>query len=373
MNQIVEKIHAGERLTREDGRRLYKCNDLTQLGMLADSVRWEKHPEPIVTYVVDRNINFTNICVAQCNFCAFYRNVGDKKEGYVLQKEEIGKKIEELIAQGGYQVLMQGGLNPALKIEYYEDLFRWISQNYPQIWIHALSPAEILYIAKISKLDTKTTLLRLRDAGLKSIPGGGAEILVDFIRDELHAAPKSSSDGWLGLMKESHELGIRSSATMMFGSVESEDDRLTHMLRIRELQDETNGFTAFICWTYQPENTELGGEKASSFEYLKTLAISRLMIDNIDNVQASWVTQGPKIGQIALRFGANDFGGTMMEENVVSASGTTHQVSPSIAERLIKDAGFTPKRRTQDYKIFSNSSAECSHRRKATTADRLLP
>jgi len=351
MNAIIEKIHAGERLSREDGIKLYEYSDLTTLGMLADFVRWKQHPTPIVTYVVDRNINFTNVCVAQCNFCAFYRNVGDKKEGYVLSKEEIGKKIEELIAQGGYQVLMQGGLNPALKMEYYEDLFCWISRNYPQIWIHALSPAEILYIAKISTVSTEEVLKRLSNAGLRSIPGGGAEILVDFIRDELHAAPKSSSDGWLGLMKEAHELGIHSSATMMFGSVESIDDRLTHMLRIRNLQDETKGFTAFICWTYQPDNTILGGEKASSYEYLKTLAISRLMIDNIKNIQASWVTQGPKIGQIALRFGANDFGGTMMEENVVSASGTTHQVTPSIAERLIKDAGFEPKQRTQDYQI----------------------
>ena len=351
LKRIFDKVRDGERLDLQDGLELFESNDLLVIGMMADHVRWKKHPKPAVTYIIDRNINYTNVCVTECTFCAFYAKVGDEKKSYTLTNDELGQKIRETIELGGTRILLQGGLNPELKLNYYEDLFHFIKSNY-KIWLHALSPEEIVFIARENGMKARDVIKKLIDAGLDSIPGGGAEILVDEVRDKI-APKKCTSDEWLGVMNEAHRLGLKTTATMMFGHVESYEDRLQHMIVVRELQDKTNGFTAFIPWTFQPRNTELAEnhdnlrEKSSAFDYLKTLAISRLMIDNIDSIQVSWVTQGLKIAQIGLRFGADDFGSLMIEENVVSAAGTKHFSGFNLTQisRAIKTAGFEPVQR----------------------------
>jgi cyclic dehypoxanthinyl futalosine synthase len=350
--KIRKKVHAGERLSREEGVALIRDGELLELGALADEVRWRLHPEPVVTYIIDRNINYTNVCTAQCAFCAFYRDL-PSKEGYLLSKAELSQKIEETIALGGSQLLLQGGLHPDLGIEFYEELFRWIKSTYPTIWIHGLSPAEVKHIEKVSRLSTEEALRRLMAAGLDSIPGGGAEILSDRVR-QIIGIHKGSTADWLGVMEGAHRLGMRTTATMMFGHVETLEERIDHLLHLRDLQDRTHGFTAFIAWTFQPSNTAIGGEELTSFVYLRTLAVARVMLDNFPSVQASWVTQGGKIGQVSLRFGANDFGSLMIEENVVSAAGAHFRLTEEEIARNIQQAGFIPKRRTMNYDIVGD-------------------
>jgi cyclic dehypoxanthinyl futalosine synthase len=348
---VREKVKAGERVSREEAVALLRDGDFLELGMLADGVRWRKHPEPVVTYIIDRNINYTNVCTAQCAFCAFYRDL-PSKEGYLLDQEELSQKIEETLALGGRQILLQGGLHPDLGIEYYEELFRWMKATFP-IWVHGLSPAEVQHIAGVSKLGLEEALRRLMDAGLDSIPGGGAEILSDRVRKVIGIA-KGSTAEWLEVMEAAHGLGMKTTATMMFGHVETLEERIDHLLHLRDLQDRTGGFTAFIAWTFQPENTALAGDELTSFQYLRTLAVSRIVLDNFPSVQASWVTQGSKIGQVSLRFGANDFGSLMIEENVVSAAGSHFRLTEAEMARAIQEAGFVPKRRTMSYEIVGD-------------------
>jgi cyclic dehypoxanthinyl futalosine synthase len=348
---VAKKVLGGERLRREEGVALLRDGDLLELGMLADSVRRRLHPEGIVTYIIDRNINYTNVCTAQCAFCAFYRDL-PSKEGYLLSKEQLAQKIEETLALGGNQILLQGGLHPDLGIEFYEELFRWMKSTYP-IWIHGLSPAEIKHIDRVSNLTTEQTLRRLIAAGLDSIPGGGAEVLSDRVRQIIGIAKGSTAD-WIDVMETAHRLGLRTTATMMFGHVETLEERIDHLLHLRDLQDRTGGFTAFIAWTFQPTNTAMAGDELTSFQYLRTLAVARVMLDNFPSVQASWVTQGGKIGQVSLRFGANDFGSLMIEENVVSAAGAHFRLTEAEIARNIQDAGFVPKRRTMHYEIVGD-------------------
>jgi cyclic dehypoxanthinyl futalosine synthase len=351
IDSLRKKVEGGERLSRAEGIALLREADFLELGMLADTVRRRLHPEPFVTYIIDRNINYTNVCTAQCAFCAFYRDL-PSKEGYVLSKEQLAQKIEETIALGGRQILLQGGLHPDLGVEYYEELFRWMKATYP-IWIHGLSPAEIKHIERVSGLTTEETLRRLIAAGLDSIPGGGAEVLSDRVRRIIGIA-KGSTEDWLSVMETAHRLGLKTTATMMFGHVETLEERIDHLLHLRDLQDRTHGFTAFIAWTFQPTNTAIGGDELTSFQYLRTLAVARVMLDNFPNVQASWVTQGGKIGQVSLRFGANDFGSLMIEENVVSAAGAHFRLTEAEIARSIQDAGFVPKRRRMDYTILGD-------------------
>jgi cyclic dehypoxanthinyl futalosine synthase len=348
---VAKKVLGGERLSREEGVALLRDADLLELGMLADAVRQRLHPEGVVTYIIDRNINYTNVCTAQCAFCAFYRDL-PSKEGYLLSKEQLAQKIEETLALGGNQILLQGGLHPDLGIEFYEELFRWMKSTYP-IWIHGLSPAEIKHIDRVSSLTTEQTLRRLIAAGLDSIPGGGAEVLSDRVRQIIGIAKGSTAD-WLDVMETAHRLGLRTTATMMFGHVETLEERIDHLLHLRDLQDRTGGFTAFIAWTFQPTNTAMAGDELTSFQYLRTLAVARVMLDNFPSVQASWVTQGGKIGQVSLRFGANDFGSLMIEENVVSAAGAHFRLTEAEIARNIQDAGFVPKRRTMHYEIVGD-------------------
>ena len=348
--KIAEKALADQRLSVEEAVHLFECNDLVALGIVANELRKRKTDPDIVTYIVDRNINYTNICISQCKFCAFYRKKGSK-DGYILSYDELDRKIEETIQLGGTQILMQGGLHPDLTIDFYENLLRHIKGKFP-IHIHAFSPPEIIHIARVSRLSLPETLLRLNKAGLDSIPGGGAEILCDEIRREL-SPRKCTSDEWLDVMEQAHNIGLRTTATMMFGHIESIEDRISHLAKIRNLQDKTNGFTAFIPWTYQSENTQLGGETAGGYEYLKTLAISRIFLDNFKNIQASWVTQGKKIGGIALKFGANDLGSNMIEENVVAAAGTSHKMSVEEMVRIIEEMGYTAKQRDTFYNYLS--------------------
>jgi cyclic dehypoxanthinyl futalosine synthase len=348
---VAKKVLAGERLSREEGIALLRDGDFLELGMLADSVRRRLHPKGIVTYIIDRNINYTNVCTAQCAFCAFYRDL-PSKEGYLLSKEQLAQKIEETLALGGNQILLQGGLHPDLGIEFYEELFRWMKSTYP-IWIHGLSPAEVKHIDRVSNLTTEQTLRRLIAAGLDSIPGGGAEVLSDRVRQIIGIAKGSTAD-WLDVMETAHRLGLKTTATMMFGHVETLEERIDHLLHLRDLQDRTRGFTAFIAWTFQPTNTAMAGDELTSFQYLRTLAVARVMLDNFPSVQASWVTQGGKIGQVSLRFGANDFGSLMIEENVVSAAGAHFRLTEAEIARNIQDAGFVPKRRTMHYEIVGD-------------------
>lgn len=346
---IEAKVLAGERLSHDDGLALFRVTDLPWVAFLADTVRRRKHPEPEVTYVIGRIINYTNVCWVKCSFCAFYRLPGHH-EGYVLSREEIFEKVQELVDHGGTEVLFQGGLNPALKIDYYEDSFRAIRARFP-VHIHGLSPAELIYLAKISRLSLRDTLLRLQAAGLGSIPGGGAEILVDDVRQAISPLKDTAAE-WLDCIRTAHQVGLPSSATMMFGSVETAAQRVEHLLRLRALQDETGGFTAFVAWNFQPDGTELNGKRASAFDYLRTVAVARLMLDNFDNIQASWLTQGPKVAQIALHYGVNDLGSTIFEERVVSAGGAKFMASHEEMERVIRDAGFVPRVRSTRYEIL---------------------
>ena len=316
-------------------------------------MRRMKHPEGIVTYIIDRNVNYTNVCVARCRFCAFYRDVGSS-DGYALGFDEIFEKIEETIALGGIQLLLQGGHNPDIPIEWYEDLFREIKRRYPSFKLHALSPPEVIHLTRMARLPVSDVLDRLIDAGLDSVPGGGAEILVDRVRKILNCYGKATADEWLGVMREAHRKGLRTTATMMYGHVETVEERLEHLLRLRELQDETGGFTAFIAWSYQPEHTELGGGEATGIEYLRMLATARIVLDNFPSLQASWVTQGGKVGQLSLAYGSNDMGSVMIEENVVRAAGASYCMDEVEIVRNIENAGFIPKRRNMHYDILAD-------------------
>ena len=339
-------------MKRAEALDLFRSDDLIGIGMGADAVRKRFHPEGIVSYIIDRNINYTNFCTEFCTFCAFYRPLGHA-EGYILPVEVIFQKIQETIDLGGTGVLMQGGLHPDLKIEWYEDLFRSIKRRF-RIHLHCLSSPEVANIAEVSGLSIRDTIARLRDAGLDSIPGGGAEILDDDVRRRISRL-KCSTAEWMEVHREAHRLGMRTTATMMFGCGETLEQRMNHFDLIRDLQAETGGFTAFIPWTFQRENTSLGRsvkEEATAVEYLKTLAISRLYLENFENVQASWVTQGLKTCQIGLRFGGNDVGSIMIEENVVSAAGAHHRASEEELRRIIRDAGFVPKQRDTLYRTY---------------------
>jgi cyclic dehypoxanthinyl futalosine synthase len=350
---VVAKLQNGARLTRDEALELYTSAPTSLLGQLADEVRARKHPDGFVTYIIDRNVNYTNICVARCNFCAFYRPVGSS-DGYVLGFQEIFRKIDETIALGGVQLLLQGGHNPDLPLEWYEDLFRAIKQRYPTFRLHALSPPEIIHLSRMSRLPVAQVIERLITAGLDSVPGGGAEILVDRVRKLLNCYGKASADEWLDVMRHAHRQGLRTTATMMYGTVETVAERLEHLFRLRDLQDETRGFTAFITWSYQPEHTELGGGEATGLDYLRTLAIARLVLDNFDNLQASWVTQGGKVGQLSLAYGANDMGSVMIEENVVRAAGASYCMDEIEIVRNIENAGFAAKRRNMHYEILGD-------------------
>ena len=353
LERIIAKAEAGGRLDAAEALRLYREAPTTVLGRLADAMRARKHPDGVVTYIIDRNVNYTNLCVARCNFCAFYRPVGHG-EGYVLSFEEIFRKIDETIAVGGNQLLLQGGHNPDLPLAWYEDLFRAVKARYPGFKLHALSPSEVLHISRVSQLPTPEVIRRLIAAGLDSIPGGGAEILVDRVRKLLNCYSKSTADEWLRIMAEAHAAGLRTTATMMYGSVETDEERIEHLIRLRDLQDRTGGFTAFIAWSYQPEHTELGLHEATGVDYLRTLALARLVLDNFDNLQASWVTQGGKVGQLSLAFGANDMGSVMIEENVVRAAGASYCMDEVEIVRNIENAGFVPKRRTMHYETLGD-------------------
>ena len=339
-------------MTREEAIDLFNSNDLIGIGMAADAVRRKKHPHNIVTYIIDRNINYTNVCTEYCSFCAFYRPVGHK-ESYLHPQEAIFEKIQETLDLGGTGILMQGGLHPDLKIEWYEDLLRAIKSRY-NIWTHCFSAPEITNIAELSGISIRETLQRLKDAGLDSLPGGGAEILDDKVRHRISRL-KCTVNDWVQVHRDAHAVGLRSTATMMFGTSETIEQRLNHFELIRQIQQDTGGFTAFIPWFFQRENTSLGRfvkEEATAVEYLKMLALSRLYFEDIENIQASWVTPGLKTCQVALRFGGNDVGSIMIEENVVSAAGAHHRASEEELRRLIRDAGFTPKQRDSLYYTY---------------------
>jgi cyclic dehypoxanthinyl futalosine synthase len=350
---VADTIRAGKRVTADEALELYRHAPTARLGLLADAVRARKHGGGVVTYIIDRNVNYTNVCVARCNFCAFYRPVGSA-EGYVLGFDELFRKIDETIAVGGGQLLLQGGHNPDLPLGWYEDLFRAIKTRYPAFRLHALSPPEVIHLSRLSQLPVPAVIDRLIAAGLDSIPGGGAEILVDRVRTLLHCVGKATADEWLDVMRHAHRAGLRTTATMMYGTVERDDERLEHLLRLRALQDETRGFTAFITWSYQPDHTELAGTEATGIEYLRTLSIARIVLDNFDNVQASWVTQGGKVGQLSLAYGANDMGSVMIEENVVRAAGASYCMDEVEIVRNIEDAGFVAKRRNMHYEILGD-------------------
>jgi cyclic dehypoxanthinyl futalosine synthase len=352
---LLDKAVAGERLSPEEGLRLLGCRDLAALGRAANEVTLRLHPENYRTYNIDRNINYTNICTAVCDFCAFYRKP-KSPEGYVLDREEIFQKIEETVALGGDQILMQGGLHPDFKLEWYEDLLRAIKERFPQVNIHGFSPPEIYHFTKVSKLPLRTVLERLKAAGLGSLPGGGAEILVDRVRAAMTRG-KVMTDDWLNVNRVWHELGGRSTATMMFGHIETLEERIEHLERLRQLQDETGGFTAFICWTFQPEHTEMADiPPGGSFEYLKTNAVARLYLDNFANIQSSWVTQGRKVGQLALLYGANDMGSLMIEENVVAEAGTVYHLTLEEIRTAISELGYVPRQRNVFYELIDEAA-----------------
>jgi len=358
LDQAVSRVRDGGRVDAAEALALYQEAPLPLLGELAHAIRLRKHPDPVVTYIIDRNVNYTNVCVARCNFCAFYRPVGSG-EGYVLGSDEIFRKIEETIELGGGQLLLQGGHNPDVPLEWYEDLFRGVKQRWPSFRLHALSPPEVLHISRLSKLPVPAVIDRLIAAGLDSIPGGGAEILVDRARKLMNCYSKASADEWIGTMRHAHLAGLRTTATMMYGSVETQAERIEHMMRLRALQDETGGFTAFIAWSFQPSNTELGahegaGAEATGVDYLRTLATARIVLDNFDNLQSSWVTQGGKVGQLSLFYGANDMGSVMIEENVVRAAGASYCMDEVEIVRNVENAGFTAKRRNMHYDILGD-------------------
>ncbi len=343
------------RMSNAQALHLIRNADLNELGRMATQRKRELHPDKTTSFIVDRNINYTNVCWVDCKFCAFYRHA-NADDAYVLSFEEIGKKIEELIEIGGTQILFQGGVHPKLKIEWYEDLVEWISSHYPTITIHGFSAIEIDYIAKISKISYKEVLQRLKAKGLFSIPGAGAEILSDKVRDII-APKKLNVADWIDIHRQAHRVGIKSTATMMFGTVESDEDIVEHWEHIRKLQDETGGFRAYIMWSFQSDNTRLKKElpemkKQSSNRYLRLLAVSRLYLDNFKNIQSSWVTQGSYVGQLALLFGANDLGSTMMEENVVSAAGVQNKMNQEEMIELIREIGENPAKRDTAYNIL---------------------
>jgi cyclic dehypoxanthinyl futalosine synthase len=348
---ILEKAIAGVRLTPAEGLRLLECRDLAALGRAANEVTLRLHPENYRTYNIDRNINYTNVCTAVCHFCAFYRTP-KSPEGYTLDRETLYQKIAETVELGGDQILMQGGLHPEYKIEWYEQLLRDIKARFPRVNIHGFSPPEIHHFTKVSKLPLREILERLKAAGLGSLPGGGAEILVDRVRSVLTRG-KVMSDDWLEVNRVWHQLGGRSTATMMFGHVETLAERIEHLERLRQLQDETGGFTAFICWTFQPDHTDMADTPpAGSFEYLKTNAVARLYLDNFANIQSSWVTQGLKTGQLALLYGANDMGSLMIEENVVAEAGTVHHLTLEEIRASIAELGYIPRQRNVHYELL---------------------
>ncbi len=353
---ILQRAVDGQRLTFDEGVALFREAGLLDLGRAADAVCRKLHPEPYRTFNIDRNINYTNVCTAVCDFCAFYRKVDDA-EAYVLDRDVLYEKIQETIALGGDQILLQGGLHPHLKLEWYEELLRDFRTQFPTINIHGFSAPELYHFTKISKLPIRTVLERLKEAGMGSLPGGGAEILVDRVR-KAFTRGKVLTENWLDVHKVWHELGGRSTATMMFGHIETLEERIEHFDRIRQLQDETGGFTAFISWTFQPENTEMADVPPSgAFEYLKTQAISRLYLDNVPNIQSSWVTQGAKIGQMGLFFGANDMGSLMIEENVVSSAGTVHHLTLEEIKRCIREVGYIPRQRNVFYEYIDEVPA----------------
>jgi cyclic dehypoxanthinyl futalosine synthase len=352
-SQVLEKATDGERITDEDALTLLRSRDLVAVGRAADELRNRKVDPRRVTFIIDRNLNYTNLCYTDCDFCAFYRRPGDIREGYLLPKAIIFKKIEETLALGGTALLMQGGHHPDLGVDYYEDLFSSIKARYP-IHLHALSPSEVQHAARRSKVTIPEALTRLRDAGLDSLPGGGAEILVDRVR-RIISPKKTTSAEWLGVMREAHRLGMSTTATMMYGHVETLEERVEHMRRVRELQDERHGFRAFISWTFQRDGNRLGDKvpeevRPTSFDYLLTQAVSRIYLDNVDHIQSSWVTQGMKVGQVALGFGADDMGSVMIEENVVSAAGTTHRATAEDFVRAIRALGKTAVQRDTLYR-----------------------
>ncbi|MDH3717708.1 MAG: dehypoxanthine futalosine cyclase [Planctomycetota bacterium] len=351
---ILDKVAAGQRLSSDEGLQLLQSHDLAGLGRAADEVTRRLHPENYRTYNIDRNINYTNICSAVCDFCAFYRPP-QHPEGYVLERDELLAKIQETVQLGGEQILLQGGLHPQFKLDWYEQLLGDIKAHFPQVNIHGFSPPELHAFTKVCKIPLREVLQRLQAAGLGSVPGGGAEILVDRVRREITRG-KVLTDDWLNVMRVWHELGGRSSATMMFGHVETLAERIEHLERLRRLQDETGGFTAFICWTFQPENTAMSHvPPAGAFAYLKTLAVSRLYLDNFANIQSSWVTQGMKIGQLALLYGANDMGSLMIEENVVAEAGTVHYLSLQQIRDCIAELGYVPRQRNVFYELIDQA------------------
>jgi cyclic dehypoxanthinyl futalosine synthase len=361
---LLEKAVAGGRLSPDEGLALLKSAGLAELGAAADAVTRRLHPEPVRTYNIDRNINYTNVCTAVCDFCAFYRKPKDP-EGYVLPRAELLAKIDEAVSLGADQILLQGGLHPEFRLEWYEEMLRDIKQHFPGVNVHGFSPPEIHHFTKVNKLPLETVLSRLRDAGMGSLPGGGAEILVDRVRKAITRG-KVLTDDWLNVMRVWHQLGGRSSATMMFGHIETMEERIEHLERLRQLQDETGGFTAFICWTFQPDHTEMAQiPPAGGVAYLRMLAVARLYLDNIPNLQSSWVTQGLKIGQLALMFGANDMGSLMIEENVVAEAGTVHYLTLDEIREAITDLGYVPRQRNVFYQLLDEA-----HEHRAVTANR---
>ena len=348
---ILKKASTGQRITKEEAVRLLRSNDLIAIGKAALAVAERLHPEPFRTYNIDRNINYTNVCAAVCDFCAFYRKANDS-DAYVLSREELYKKIEETVAVGGDQILLQGGNHPSLKLEWYEDLFRDLKTRFPKVNLHAFSASEIWHFHKLNKLPVKTVLERLKAAGLGSLPGGGGEILTDRVRQAM-TKNKVLTQEYLDVHRTWHQMGGKSTCTMMFGHIESLEERIEHLDVLRQLQDETGGFTAFICWTFQPDNTEMAHiPPVGAYEYLKTQAVARLYLDNIPNIQSSWVTQGLQIGQLALYYGANDMGSLMLEENVVSAAGTVHHLTLEQIKDAIKETGYTPRQRNVFYQYI---------------------
>jgi cyclic dehypoxanthinyl futalosine synthase len=357
--KILDKATAGRRLTFDEGVRLFDCKDLNALGRGADAVSRRLHPGPFRTYNIDRNVNYTNVCAAVCDFCAFYRKSGDA-DAYVLPREELYKKIEETVALGGNQALLQGGNHPSLKLEWYEEMLRDLKSRYPDFNLHAFSAPEIWHFHKLNKLPLVDVLRRLKDAGMGSLPGGGGEILVDRVRKAI-TVNKCLTEEWLAVHRAWHRLGGRSTATMMFGHVETLPDRIETLDRLRRLQDETGGFTAFICWTFQPRNTALAHvPPAGAFEYLRTQANARLYLDNVANIQSSWVTQGLKVGQLALFFGANDMGSLMIEENVVASAGTVHYLTLEQIKGAIREAGYVPRQRNVFYQYVDEAPQGCA-------------
>jgi cyclic dehypoxanthinyl futalosine synthase len=355
LNEVLDAVAAGaDRLTPADAVRLLESHDLARIGRAAHAVTMRLHPEPYRTYNIDRNINYTNVCTAVCDFCAFYR--GPKHpEGYVLDRDVLFQKIAETVAIGGDQILLQGGMHPTLTLEWYEELLRDIKSRFPEVNVHGFSPPELHHLTKVAKRPLPEILERLATAGLGSLPGGGGEILVDRVRKAMTRG-KALTEDWLEVNRQWHQLGGKSTATMMFGHIETLAERVEHLERLRQLQDETGGFTAFICWSFQPDNTEMDDiPPAGSFEYLKTQAVARLYLDNFPNIQSSWVTQGREIGQLALLFGANDMGSLMLEENVVSAAGTVHHLTLEEMRSAISELGWIPRRRNVFYELLDDA------------------